>query len=60
MKRGYNDLSYTENMASSTAIRNMIKNNGFEPLQNLMPPSSYGILIQNMQARSYYSRYFCI
>ena len=27
---GYNDLDYTENMASSTAIRNIIKNNAFD------------------------------
>ena len=27
---GYNDLEYTDNMASSTAIRNIIKNNSFD------------------------------
>lgn len=46
---GYNDLSYTGNIASSTAIRNIIKNNGFKPLQNLIPAPSYATLIQNIK-----------
>lgn len=47
---GYNDLSYTKNIASSTAIRNMIKNNGFNALANLMPAPSYATLVQNLKA----------
>lgn len=47
---GYNDLSYTQNIASSTAIRNMIKNNGFNALANLMPAPSYATLVQNLKA----------
>ncbi len=47
---GYHDLNYTENTASSTAIRNMIKNNGFNALSNLMPASSYSILMSNMKS----------
>ena len=47
---GYNDLSYTRNIASSTAIRNMIKNNGFNALPNLMPAPSYACLIKNLKA----------
>lgn len=47
---GYHDLNYTENTASSTAIRNMIKNNGFNALANLMPAPSYSILMQNIKA----------
>ena len=46
----YNDLSYTGNIASSTAIRNMIKNNGFNALANLMPASSYANLVKNLKA----------
>lgn len=46
---GYNDLTYTGNIASSTAIRNIIKNNGFKPLQNLMPAPSYATLVQNIK-----------
>lgn len=47
---GYHDVNYTENTASSTAIRNMIKNNGFNALANLMPAPSYSILMQNIKA----------
>ncbi len=47
---GYNDLSYTGNIASSTAIRNMIKNDGFRALANLMPAPSYATLVQNIKA----------
>lgn len=47
---GYNDLSYTGNIASSTAIRNIIKNNGFQALQNLMPAPSYTTLVNNLKA----------
>ena len=46
---GYNDLTYTNNMASSTAIRNIIKNNGFDVLRNLIPAPSYSILINNIK-----------
>ena len=46
---GYNDLDYTENMASSTAIRNIIKNNAFDVLSNLIPEPSYSILVENIR-----------
>ena len=46
---GYNDLDYTENMASSTAIRNIIKNNAFDVLRNLIPEPSYSILVENIR-----------
>ena len=46
---GYNDLEYTDNMASSTAIRNIIKNNGFDILRNVIPEPSYSILIKNIK-----------
>lgn len=46
---GYNDLEYTDNMASSTAIRNIIKNNGFDALRNVIPEPSYSILMKNIQ-----------
>lgn len=47
---GYHDLSYIGDIASSTAIRNMIKNNGFHALSSLMPAASYSILMKNIQA----------
>lgn len=43
---GYNDLGYTANITSATAIRNMVKNNGFEILKNLMPAPSYATLME--------------
>ena len=46
---GYHDLNYTGNTASSTAIRNMIKNNGFNALPNLIPAPSFAILMQNIK-----------
>ena len=46
---GYNDLEYTDNIASSTAIRNIIKNNGFDVLRNVIPEPSYSILIKNIK-----------
>lgn len=50
---GYHDLNYSKNIASSTAIRNMIKNDGFNALSNLMPSSSYSILMKNAKARTH-------
>ncbi len=46
---GYHDLNFSGNIASSTAIRNMVKNNGFNALRNLMPSASYSTLIQNLK-----------
>ena len=37
---GYHDLDFSGNIASSTAIRNMIKNNGFNALPSLVPEPS--------------------
>ena len=46
---GYNDINYSGNIASATAIRNIIKNGGFEILRKLLPPSSFGILMDNVK-----------
>ena len=46
---GYNDLGYSGNIASATAIRNIIKNGGFDILRNLLPPDSFGILMDNIR-----------
>ena len=46
---GHNDLNYTNNIASSTAIRNIVKNNGFDIARNLMPSSSFSNLIENIK-----------
>lgn len=46
---GYNDLNYSGNIASATAIRNIIKNGNFEIAKRLLPPPSYGILMDNIK-----------
>ena len=45
----YNSNKITGNIASSTAIRNMIKNSAFGVLPKLMPPSSATILAKNIK-----------
>ncbi len=44
----YNDPRVSANIASSTAIRNIIKNNGFKSLPNLIPIPSYSSIIKNL------------
>ena len=46
---GYNDIAYSGNIASATAIRNIIKNGGFDILSRLLPAASYSILIKNIK-----------
>lgn len=46
---GYNDLDYSGNIASATAIRNIIKNGGFDIIRRLLPPQSYSILMDNIK-----------
>lgn len=46
---GYNDVTYSGNIASATAIRNMVKNGSFDALRKLLPESSYSILIKNIK-----------
>lgn len=41
---GYNDLSYTSDIASASAIRNIVKNGGFQPLKSLIPETSFQLL----------------
>lgn len=45
----YHDTNYHGNIASGTAIRNIVKNNGFDILRNLIPPSSYTTLVQQIK-----------
>lgn len=46
---GYNDIGYSGNIASSTAIRNIIKNNGFQILSKLVAENTYNTLIKNIK-----------
>ncbi len=45
----FNDVNVSGNIASSTAIRNIIKNNGFKSLSSLMPGPSYSSIIKNLE-----------
>ena len=49
LRANHNSLDYTQNFASSTAIRNMLKNNGFRAVQELTPPTCYSTLLQNIK-----------
>lgn len=46
---GYNDVTYSGNIASATAIRNIIKNGAFDALKRLLPSSSYSILLKSIK-----------
>ena len=45
----YNDTTYTGKIASATAIRNIVKNNGFDILKKLVPESTFSTLIENIK-----------
>lgn len=45
----YNDTTITGNIASSTSIRNIVKNNDFDTLRKVLPASSYSILVNNIK-----------
>ena len=45
----YNDTSYTGNIASATAIRNIVKNGSFDILRKVIPESTYSILLDNVK-----------
>jgi predicted nucleotidyltransferase len=45
----YNSTSFSDNIASSTAIRNLVKNKGFDIIKDLIPSSSYSILMDNIR-----------
>lgn len=49
---GYNDTKISGNIASATAIRNIVKNGGFDILNRLLPNSSYSILMKNIKEGS--------
>lgn len=49
LETGHNDLNYHSNIASSTAIRNIMKNNSFDIAKNLMPAYSFSNLLENIK-----------
>lgn len=45
----YNSINFSYNIASATAIRNLVKNKSFDIIKDLVPESTYSILIDNVQ-----------
>ena len=45
----YHDTSYRGNVASSTAIRNIVKNNGWDILRKVVPENTFSILLENIK-----------
>ncbi len=46
---GYNDTTYTENIASATAIRNIVKNNSLDILKKVVPENSFSTILENVK-----------
>ncbi len=44
----YNSNSFSNNIASATAIRNLVKNKSFDIIKNLVPSKTYSILMENI------------
>ncbi len=49
IKTGYNDINFSGNIASATAIRNLVLNHEYNDLNRILPISSYSILKENIQ-----------
>lgn len=45
----HNSYSFSSNIASSTAIRNFVKNKNFDTIKNLIPIDTYNILMNNLK-----------
>ena len=45
----YNSNNFSNNIASATAIRNLIKNKDFDIIKNLVPSNTYSILIKDIK-----------
>ena len=46
---GYHDTSYNGNVASATAIRNIVKNNGWNILRKVVPENTFSTLLENIK-----------
>ena len=46
---GYHDTTYNGNVASSTAIRNIVKNNGWDILRKVVPENTFSTLLENIK-----------
>ena len=45
----YNSNDFSDNIASATAIRNLVKNKDFDIIKNLLPSNTYSILIEDIK-----------
>ena len=45
----YNCNDFSDNIASATAIRNLVKNKDFDIIKNLLPSNTYSILIEDIK-----------
>lgn len=51
----YNSTKIHDNFASATAIRNLVKNKNFDAIKDLLPSSSYSILMKHVNDGSFIS-----
>lgn len=45
----YNSIDFSDDIASATAIRNLVKNKDFDIIKNLVPNNTYSILLENIK-----------
>ena len=45
----YHDTTYNGNVASATAIRTIVKNNGWDILRKVVPENTFSILLENIK-----------
>lgn len=55
LETNHNDLNYSNNIASSTAIRNVIKSHKFDIVQTLMPKLSFLSILKNIEIGNFIS-----
>ena len=54
-KTEHSSTEFSKSFASSTAIRNLINNKKFDIIKNLVPSSSYSIIMENIKKGSFIS-----
>ena len=45
----YNSNNFSDNIASSTAIRSLVKDSNFDIIKDLVPPETYSVLMENVK-----------
>lgn len=45
----YNSTNFSNNIASATAIRNLVKNKSFDIIKNVVPSNTFSILMENIK-----------